>query len=50
MFKDKIVNALSKKYPAPLFTDRSNFLFEAFLESVISQQLKKLVEVVLVAC
>lgn len=39
MFTDPILQKLIKKYPAPNFTDRSEFLFEDLIESVISQQL-----------
>lgn len=39
MFKDPILNQLIAKYPAPKFEDRSEFLFEELIESVISQQL-----------
>lgn len=39
MFKDKILNSLIKKYPAPKFENRSDKLFEDLLESIISQQL-----------
>lgn len=39
MFKDPLLNKLIKKYKAPTFSDRSNFLFEDLVESIISQQL-----------
>lgn len=39
MFKDPILQKLIKKYPAPTFTDRSEFLFYELIESIISQQL-----------
>lgn len=39
MFTDPILNQLIDKYPAPNFTDKSNFLFENLIESIISQQL-----------
>lgn len=39
MFKDPIIKQLIKKYPAPKFTDRSEFLFYELIESIISQQL-----------
>lgn len=39
MFKDPILNKLVKKYKAPTFSNRSNFLFEDLVESIISQQL-----------
>ena len=39
MFSDPILNKLVKKYPAPHFTDRSEYLFEDLIESIISQQL-----------
>lgn len=39
MFTDPILNRLIKKYPAPDWTDRSEFLFEDMIESIISQQL-----------
>lgn len=39
MFTDPILNQLIEKYPAPTFTDRSDFLFEDLIESIISQQL-----------
>lgn len=38
-FEDPIMNNLMKKYPAPTFSDRTAFLFEDLIESVISQQL-----------
>lgn len=39
MFRDAILQSLIKKYPAPHFEDRTQFLFEDLIESVISQQL-----------
>ena len=39
MFSDPILQKLVKKYPKPRFTDRSEFLFEDLIESIISQQL-----------
>lgn len=39
MFKDPIILALTKKYEAPNFTNRSKFLFEDIVESIINQQL-----------
>ncbi|MDE2025879.1 MAG: DNA-3-methyladenine glycosylase 2 family protein [Patescibacteria group bacterium] len=36
---DPVLQKLIKKYPAPTFTDRSAFLFEDLIESIISQQL-----------
>lgn len=39
MFNDQILNDLIKKYPAPDWSDRSDFLFEDMIESIISQQL-----------
>jgi DNA-3-methyladenine glycosylase II len=39
MFSDPILKNLIKKYPAPKFTDRSEFLFYELVESIISQQL-----------
>ncbi len=39
MFKDPILKKLIKKYPAPKFEDRSEFLFYELIESIISQQL-----------
>jgi DNA-3-methyladenine glycosylase II len=39
MFNDSILNNLVKKYKAPNFSDRSEFLFEDLVESIISQQL-----------
>ncbi|SRR5260221_7068657 len=39
MLSDKILNQLIKKYPAPKFVDRTEFLFEDLVESIISQQL-----------
>lgn len=38
-FKDPIINKLVKKYPAPKFEDRSKFLYEDLIETIISQQL-----------
>jgi DNA-3-methyladenine glycosylase II len=39
MFTDPILNELIKKYPAPNFEDRSEFLFRELLEAIVSQQL-----------
>lgn len=40
MFKDKILNDLIKKYgPPPKRADRSEFLYEELVESIIGQQL-----------
>ena len=39
MFNDTIINKLIKKYPKPLFEDRSEFLMRELIESIISQQL-----------
>lgn len=39
IFSDPILQKLEKIYPAPQFRDRSAFLFENLLESIISQQL-----------
>lgn len=39
MFKDPVLRKLVKKYPAPQFKDKSEFLFEELVESIISQQL-----------
>jgi len=39
MFSDPILKKLVKKYPKPAFQDRSEFLFEDLIESIISQQL-----------
>lgn len=39
MFTDPILKKLVKKYPAPTFSDRSDFLFEDLVESIVSQQL-----------
>lgn len=39
MFKDPILLKLTKKYEAPNFQDRSKFLFEDLVESIINQQL-----------
>lgn len=39
MFTDKILSELVQKYPAPVWTDRSEFLFEDLVETIISQQL-----------
>ncbi len=39
MFNDQILNNLIEKYPAPLFSDRSKFLFEDLIDTIISQQL-----------
>lgn len=39
MFKDPVLKKLVKKYPPPNFVDKSEFLFEELIESIISQQL-----------
>ena len=39
MFTDPILNNLVKKYKTPIFRNRSNFLFEDLVKSIISQQL-----------
>src|SRR5579883_1175505 len=39
MFKDPILKRLQKKYPKPNFNNRSEYLFEDLVESIISQQL-----------
>jgi DNA-3-methyladenine glycosylase II len=39
IFTDPILQQLIQKYPPPTFVDRSNFLFEDLLETIISQQL-----------
>lgn len=39
MFSDPILKNLIIKYPAPTFKDRSVFLYEDLIESIISQQL-----------
>jgi DNA-3-methyladenine glycosylase II len=39
MFSDPILQNLIKKYPVPIFTERSKFLFEDLIESIVSQQL-----------
>lgn len=39
MFSDPILNSLIKKYPAPHFQDRSAYLYEDLIESIVSQQL-----------
>lgn len=39
MFADPILNQLIKQYPAPIWGDRSEFLFEDLIETIISQQL-----------
>ena len=39
MFSDPILQKLVKRYPKPTFTDRSDFLYEDLIESIISQQL-----------
>jgi len=39
MFSDPILQKLVKKYPKPTFSDRSPYLFEDLVESIISQQL-----------
>ncbi|HEX7042807.1 MAG TPA: DNA-3-methyladenine glycosylase [Patescibacteria group bacterium] len=38
-FSDPILRQLVKKYPAPAFQDRSDYLYEELIESIISQQL-----------
>lgn len=39
MFNDPVLKKLAKKYQAPEFIDRSEYLFDELVESVISQQL-----------
>ena len=39
MFTDPILNQLIAKYPAPHFQDRSEYLYEDLIESIVSQQL-----------
>jgi len=39
MFNDPILKKLIDAYPAPTWTDRSAFLFEDLVETIISQQL-----------
>lgn len=39
MFTDPILIGLAGKHPAPSWTDRSDFLFEDLIETIISQQL-----------
>lgn len=39
MFTDPIMQQLVKKYPAPKFLDKSAYLYEDLIESIISQQL-----------
>jgi len=39
MFTDPILQKLVKKYPAPKFEDRSDFLMRELIEHVVSQQL-----------
>lgn len=39
MFSDPILKKLIKKYPAPVFEDMSEILFERLVDSIISQQL-----------
>jgi DNA-3-methyladenine glycosylase II len=39
MFTDKILLDLVAKYPAPQWSDRSKYLFENLIETIISQQL-----------
>lgn len=39
MFTDPILKKLIDSYPAPAWTDRSAFLFEDLIETIISQQL-----------
>lgn len=38
-FSDPILNDLVSTYPAPVFQDKSDFLYEDLIESIISQQL-----------
>lgn len=38
-FTDPIIKELLKKYPQPTFVDRSAYLFEDLIESIVSQQL-----------
>lgn len=39
MFNDPILQKLIQKYPAPTWIDRSDFLFEDLIETIVSQQL-----------
>ena len=39
MFKDPILQKLINHYPAPHWTDRSDYLFEDLVDTIISQQL-----------
>ncbi len=39
MLKDPILTQLIKEYPPPNFTDRSEFLYQDLIESIVSQQL-----------
>ncbi len=39
MFTDKILKELITKYPKPSWSDRSEFLFEDLIDTIISQQL-----------
>lgn len=39
MFTDPIMQSLVRKYPSPTFQDRSAFLYEDLIESIVSQQL-----------
>lgn len=39
MFNDPILKELTRKYPKPLYIDKSEKLFERLIESIISQQL-----------
>jgi DNA-3-methyladenine glycosylase II len=39
MFKDQILQKLVKKYSKPHFEDRSEFLMQELIESIVSQQL-----------
>lgn len=39
MFNDPILQKLIQKYPAPTWIDRSDFLFENLIETIVSQQL-----------
>ena len=39
LFTDKILLELVERYPAPQWTDRSEFLFEDLIDTIIAQQL-----------
>ena len=39
MLDDKVMQQLIAKYPAPKFHDRSDYLYEDLIESIVSQQL-----------